>query len=74
MVTAIAKTASVSWTTHDLLSLRWDRYRIYHDVHQVMNAALAQTLHTLGYAVHPSDTGDAPLVTGHRRQHEEVSL
>ena len=34
----------VSWTTHDLLSLDWDRCGTYHDAHQVMNDALADVL------------------------------
>lgn len=62
----------VSWTTHDLLSLDWDRYGVYRDVHQVMNAALAQALHALGYAVRPFGTGGASIVTGHRAQDEET--
>ena len=32
----------VSWTTHDLLSLDWDRWSEYHGAHEVMNGAIAQ--------------------------------
>lgn len=60
----------VSWTTHDLLSLDWDRQDIYHDAHQAMNGVLAQVLGTLGYSVKPFGTGGASIVTGHRVRDE----
>jgi hypothetical protein len=34
----------VSWTTHDLLSLDWDRWVEYRGAHEVMNGAVAQVL------------------------------
>jgi len=63
---------AVSWTTHDLVSLDWDRYGIYRDVHQVMNSALARVLHGLGFAVRPFGSGGASIVTGQCGQDEEV--
>ncbi len=44
----------VSWTVHDLLSHDWGRYGTYQDVQQVMNNALADVLHALGYKVRHS--------------------
>ena len=54
----------VSWTTHDLLSLDWDRWTEYHGAHEVMNGALAQVLDALGYQVWPFGLGGAWIVTG----------
>jgi hypothetical protein len=54
----------VSWTTHDLLSLDWDRWSEYHGAHEVMNGALAQVLDALGYQVWPFGLGGAWIVTG----------
>ena len=62
----------MSWTTHDLLSLDWDRWDIYHDTHQAMNSVLARVLGTLGYPVKPFGSGGASLVTGHRAKDEET--
>jgi len=53
----------VSWTTHDLLSQDWDRYGTYRSVQQVMNKALADVLHALGYEIRPFGSGGASLVT-----------
>ena len=50
---------AVSWTTHDLLSLDWDRGNEDHGVHDVMNGALARVLEALGYRVWPFGPGGA---------------
>jgi hypothetical protein len=42
---------AVSWTTHNLLTLDWDRGREHHDTQQTMNRALASVLKALGYQV-----------------------
>jgi hypothetical protein len=57
---------AVSWTTHDLLALDWDRGREHQGTQQTMNRALTGVLRALGYRVKPFGTGGAPLVTGHR--------
>ena len=57
---------SVSWTTHDLLLCDQDRYGVYHDIHQAMNAALGCVLLAFGYRVRPFGSGGAWLVTGYR--------
>jgi hypothetical protein len=57
---------AVSWTTHNLLALDWDRGREHHDTQQAMNRALASVLKALGYQVSPFGTGGASLVTGSR--------
>ena len=56
----------VSWTTHDLLSLDWDRGNEYHGAHEVMNGAFAKVLDALGYQTRPFGGGGAWIVTGHR--------
>ena len=56
----------VCWTTHDLLSLDWDRWSEYHGAHEVMNGALAEVLDALGYLVWPFGPGAACIVTGRR--------
>ena len=43
----------VSWTTHNLLSLDWDRWAEYHGAHEVMNGAVAQVLDALRYQLRP---------------------
>jgi hypothetical protein len=58
---------AVSWTTHNLLTLDWDRGREHHDTQQTMNRALASVLKALGYQVGPFGTGGASLVTEPRR-------
>jgi hypothetical protein len=58
---------AVSWTTHDLLALDWDRGREHQGTQQTMNRALAHVLRALGYQVRPFGTGGASLVTGSRR-------
>jgi hypothetical protein len=55
----------VSWTTHNLLSLDWDRWNEYHGTQEVMNGALAEVLDALGYARLPFGLGGAWIVTGH---------
>jgi hypothetical protein len=56
----------VSWTTHDLLSLDWDRWPEYHGAHEVMNGALAEVLDALGYQTWPFGPGGAWIVTGRK--------
>jgi hypothetical protein len=58
----------VSWTTHDLLSLDWDRWMQYHGAHEVMYGALAQVLDVLGYQIQPFGCGGAWIVTGRRAE------
>ncbi len=54
---------AVSWTTHNLLALDWDRGREREGTQQAMNRALASVLKALGYKVSPFGTGGASLVT-----------
>jgi hypothetical protein len=58
---------AVSWTTHDLLALDWNRGREHQSTQQTMNRALASLLTALGYQVQPFGTGGASLVTRPRR-------
>jgi hypothetical protein len=58
---------AVSWTTHDLLALDWDRGRERQGTQEIMNSALASVLQALGYQVGPFGTGGASLVTEPRR-------
>jgi hypothetical protein len=58
---------AVSWTTHNLLALDWERGREQQDTQQAMNQALASVLKALGYQVGPFGTGGASLVTEPRR-------
>jgi hypothetical protein len=58
---------AVSWTTHDLLALDWDRGREQRGTQDAMNSALASVLKALGYQVGPFGTGGASLVTEPRR-------
>ena len=62
----------VSWTTHDLLSLDWDRWRDYQGAHEVMNGALPQVLDALGFEVWPFGLGGAWIVTGRRPGWQEA--
>ena len=62
----------VSWTTHDLLSLDWDRWNEYHGAHEVMNGALGQVLDALGYQVWPFELGGAWIVTSRQGCGEEA--
>jgi hypothetical protein len=55
---------AVSWTTHSLLSLDWDRWSEYRDVQEAMNPALAAVLDALGFCVQPFAQGGAWLVIG----------
>ena len=57
---------AVSWTTHSLLSLDWDRWGEYRGVQEAMNPALADALDALGFCVQPFGQGGASLVTGRR--------
>jgi hypothetical protein len=59
---------AVSWTTHNLLLLDWDRYGIYSRTLQLMNAALRGVLHGFGHRVQKPGTGGGWLVIGHRDQ------
>jgi len=58
---------AVSWTTHDMLALDWERGREHQGTRQTMNRALANVLTALGYQVRPFGTGGASLVTGSSR-------
>jgi hypothetical protein len=56
----------VSWTTHNLLSLDWDRGNEYQDTQDVMNGALGEVLGALGYQTWPFGLGGAWIVTGRK--------
>ena len=56
----------MSWTTHKLLSLDWDRWSEHQGAHVAMNRALAEVLDALGFRVQPFGGGGASLVTGQR--------
>jgi hypothetical protein len=58
---------AVSWTTHDLLAMDWDRGRERQGTQEAMNRALAAVLKALGYQVQPFGTGGASLVIEPRR-------
>lgn len=58
----------VSWTTHNLLLLDWDRYGTYAGTQEAMNVALGGVLVAFGYSVIPFGSGGAWLVTGRRAQ------
>jgi hypothetical protein len=58
---------AVSWTTHNLLALDWERGRQQLNTQQAMNRALASVLKALGYQVGRFGTGGASLVTRPRR-------
>jgi|SRR5450755_2676815 hypothetical protein len=57
---------AVSWTTHNLLLLDWDRYGTCTGTQQAMNTALGGVLRAFGYPVTPFGSGGAWLVTGRR--------
>ncbi|MGH3402787.1 MAG: hypothetical protein ACRDRJ_09825 [Streptosporangiaceae bacterium] len=50
---------AVSWTTHILLSLEWDRCTEHHRAHAAMNRALAEVLNALGFRVEAFGQGGA---------------
>jgi hypothetical protein len=56
----------VSWTTNNLLSLDWGRWVDYHCTHAVMNGALSEVLHGLGFQVSSFGVGGAWIVTGRK--------
>ena len=58
----------VSWTTHDLLSLDWDRYGTRAGIQQTMNRAIGGILSAFSYAAGPFGSGGGWLVTGHTHQ------
>jgi hypothetical protein len=58
---------AVSWTTHNLLALDWERGRERQGTQEAMNSALASVLKALGCRVGPFGTGGASLVTEPRR-------
>ena len=58
---------AVSWTTHNLLAMDWERGRERQGTQEAMNRALAGVLTALGYKVRPFGTGGASLVTEPRR-------
>jgi hypothetical protein len=57
----------VSWTTHKLLSLDWDRWGEHQGVQAAMNRALDDVLGAVGFRVRPFGRGGATLVTGRRQ-------
>jgi hypothetical protein len=65
---------AVSWTTHNLLTLDWDRGREQRGTQQAMNSALASVLQALGYPVQPFGPGGASLVTGSRSVRPPTAL
>jgi hypothetical protein len=62
----------VSWTTHDLLSLDWDRWPAYHGTQDVMNGAISEVLDGLGFQVSPFGVGGAWIVTGRKPGGQET--
>jgi hypothetical protein len=58
---------AVSWTTHNLLAMDWERGRERQGTQDAMNHALAGVLKALGYKVRPFGTGGASLITEPRR-------
>jgi hypothetical protein len=58
---------AVSWTTHNLLAMDWERGHERQDTQEAMNRALAGVLKALGYQVRPFGIGGASLVTEPRR-------
>jgi hypothetical protein len=63
----------VSWTTHNLLWLDWDRYGTYAGTQQAINTALGGVLRAFGYAIAPFGSGGAWLVTGRHKQETEAA-
>jgi hypothetical protein len=61
---------AVSWTTHSLLSLDWERWGEYRGLQDAMNPALAGVLDVLGFCVQPFGQGGASLVTGRHDEDE----
>ena len=59
---------AVSWTTHNLLAMDWERGRERQGTQQAMNRALAGVLKALGYQVRPFGADGASLVTESRRR------
>lgn len=59
---------AVSWTTHDLLLMDWDRFAVYDGTIKVMNAVLGKVLYDFGYSVAQLGTGGSWLVAGRRDQ------
>ena len=55
---------AVSWTTHNLLLLDWDRYGTYTGTQQAMNSAMGDIRAAIGYTAEPYGSGGAWLVTG----------
>jgi hypothetical protein len=58
---------AVSWTTHDLLAMDWQRGSERQGTQEAMNRALAGVLKALGYQVRAFGTGGASLVSEPRR-------
>ena len=58
----------VSWSTHSLLLLDWDRYGTHVGIHQAINNAIGGILRAFGYETEPFGSGGAWLVTGRRHQ------
>ena len=62
----------VSWTTHNLLSLGWDRWAAHHGTQDVMNGALSEVLDGMGFQVSPFGVGSAWIVTGRKPGWQET--
>ena len=60
----------ISWTTHNLLSLDWGRWREYQRVQGLMNGALSELLDALGFERRPFGLGGAWIVTGRQAGRE----
>jgi hypothetical protein len=56
----------VSWTTHKLLSLDWDRWGEHQGAQAAMNRAVGDVLCALGFRVLPFGEGGASIVSGRR--------
>jgi hypothetical protein len=63
---------AVSWTTHNLPLLGWDRYGSYAGTQQAMSTALGGVLRAFGYPLIPFGSGSAWLVSGSRRRETEA--
>jgi hypothetical protein len=59
---------AMSWTTHSLLRLDWDRCGTHTGTQQAMNTAIGAILRAFRYLPEPFGSGGAWLVTGHRGQ------
>lgn len=58
----------VSWTTHRLLSVNWDSYRLHRGTRDAMNEVIGGILGIFGFEAGPFGSGGAWLVTGRHGQ------